>query len=291
MYDTLVIGAGPGGLSAATTGSMEGLQVLLLEGAKVIGGQIAHSALVENLLPHAEGFSGDHFRQHALAQCSRFGVDLRTGYHAAHLTGDASQGFQINNRFYGRSVILSMGVSPKKLPFTISDPGVIINNSPALSPVKAGDVVVLYGGGNSVGQAAVEYHSRGAYVTVLSRRPLSETMSAYLIDKLRNSGVAIAVGEIDYVHGSWVVTNTNEEWAADYLHVMIGSVPYTSWLPPSIKKDDSGYIITDNRHMTNVRGIFAVGDIVSNSVKRVSCAIGGANECIHYIHHFLRGEI
>lgn len=290
MYDTIVVGAGPGGLSAATTASMEGIKVLLLEGSILVGGQISHSALVENLLPHAHGFSGEHFRQNALEQCKRFGVDLRTGYHVGLLKGDDTRGFEINNRFYGRSVILSLGVTPKPLPFAVDMTTIAINNGPELSPVRAGDMVMVYGGGNSVGQAAIEYRSRGAYVTVLSRRPLEETMSSYLIAKLRNSNALLVVGEIDYIDGQWIYTKDNNEWAANHLHVMIGSVPHTNWLPPAIHLDDSGYIVTDSRHMTSVRGIFAVGDVVSNSVKRVSCAIGCANECIHYLHRHLKGE-
>jgi thioredoxin reductase (NADPH) len=287
MYDLIIIGAGPGGLSAATTACMEGLKVLLLEDQPHVGGQISHSALVENLLPHANGFSGAHFRQNALDQCLRFGVDLRVDYHAALLEGDMRQGFQINRHFYGRSVILAMGVSPKKLPFPVEASKVVINNSPALSDVVDRQVVVIYGGGNSAGQAAYEYRSRGALVTVMSRRPLEETMDAYLIRKLRDSSVHMVVDTIDYVDGHLVSTTNNDEYWPDHLHVLIGAHPRTEWLPRAISKDEHGYIVTDLTHMTTLPGVFAIGDVVSNSVKRVSCAIGNANETIHYLHHYL----
>lgn len=303
-YDVMIIGGGPAGLSAATLLGAEGKRVLLLERESDIGGQISHSSWVENLLPFSDGFSGEHFRTETRKQIEKFGVVLVTGTPVVMLEKVATkfpqigQGvFMLNQHYFGRAVLLATGLAPKTGDYEI-DADCSVRLAPRLlETVEPGDSVLIVGGGNSAAQAALHYRRRGANVTFLVRKSLEETMDGYYVRQMEpfpqyygdflgaDSDNGLARVAMRFTTGEIATTHFN------HIHVLTGSVPDTSWLPAEVQRDDSGYVITDRRHMTTLPGLFAVGDCESDSVKRLSCAIGNAGEVARFINQYMRGEL
>ena len=306
MVDVLIVGAGPSGTAAAITLASEGRSVALLEKSNRAGGQAGTSSLIENFPPFSQGFAGSHFIEEASKQCEKFGVDIRcnTEVYAIHPNLDGS--FNIFTRdepyqYQARSVLLALGLGNRHLDVPGSDLPLVHYgmNTTAFECIKRevyASHVVLIGGGNSVGQAALYYLNQGANITIVARRPLKQTMSAYLLDRLffRSAGVRVVYGNVQSIRpfrlGMKVKVAGDfptEIRDVDCIHVFIGQQPHTDWLRGTIDLDETGYIITDAHHQTSVPGMFAVGDAVSGSVKRVACAVGYANAAVPDIHRYL----
>lgn len=294
--EVLIVGAGPAGLAAAITLASEGRSVILLEKSHKAGGQAGTSSAIENYPPFSRGFAGAHFSEEADAQCRKFGVQIEYGVEAQALIPGCNSYTLLtsNGPYHGRAVLLALGLHNRHLGLAGEDlPGVYHGMRVDALPEVSAAHVVLVGGGNSVGQAAVFYASAFAYVTIITRRPLHETMSHYLVKRLQHPLVVVRVGQIDSIvqegGGSLRVLLEGSGYVGgvDCVHILIGQEPRTDWLGEQVQKDRRGYLITDRQHMTNLPGVFAVGDVVSDAVRRVACAVGYANQVVPAIHRYL----
>lgn len=296
MYDVAIVGAGPAGLAASISLACEGRSVVVLEKDYSVGGQIGCSHLVENVVGYSRGFSGVQFAEESYNQALSLGVNIMLGQQVMMLyPSPTGLGFTLvtpDASLHSRAVLITVGVAPKPVPFEVCGSDCKVVSDPYLQPAPAGEHVIVYGGGNSAGQAACYYAKLGCKVTILSRRPLPETMDYRWITSLIGLGVDCIVGEIEHVQNDTVVFQSNgqvQHLIPHTLHSFLGGEPVTSWLVGVVKVDVGGYILVDENHCTATSGLFAAGDCVAGSVKRFTCAIGGGVEAVHAIHQYLTG--
>ena len=304
--DVLVVGAGPGGLSAAVYAASEGMQVTALDGVAT-GGQAATSSRIENYLGFPSGISGADLADRAVLQAEKFGARFAvpaevtaiaqdSGYYRVHLADGTS--------LTSTSVVIATGVRYRRLDVPRLDyfekMSVYYAASQAEALMCRGDPVAIIGGGNSAGQAAIFLSTHATRITLIVREhDLSEHMSRYLIDQVtRLPNVQVMVdSEVRELHGDQaleaitvVATNgTRRVLPARALFVFIGAVPCTDWLGGLVDLDDHGFVRTGAGALaaaggqdgtvplpleTNRPGVFAVGDVRSGSAKRVAAAVG-----------------
>ena len=239
------------------------------------------------------GFSGDTFSAQAYEQASRLGVYLLLGHEVVGLhPGHGAFGIDYREAgwLFARAVLITVGVTPRPLPFDVEHGcGCNVTNELSLQPAAPGEHVLVYGGGNSAGQAACYYAKMGCSVSILSRRPLEETMDARWVTSLQGLGVTMHAGEIQEVNDTVIFCSSGEvqHLTPGTLHSFLGGEPATSWLQGLVGMDEQGYILADTFHCTFTPGIFAAGDCVSGSVKRFTCAIGGGGEAVSAISRYL----
>ena len=322
LYDVCIVGAGPAGLAAAVYAASEGLRTVLVE-REAPGGQAGQSASIENYLGFPRGLSGADLAHRALAQVSRFGAEMvvarevvgfeiRGPVRAVLLDGSGS--------IEARGLILATGVSYRRLPAEGLDGlvgrGVYYGADAAEASECAGDDVYIVGAANSAGQAALNLARYARQVVLVARRAsLAETMSQYLLDRIEatpniavrcQSEVVAARGEehleaVTLLDGAAGVT---EEQPASWLFVFIGASPRTEWLGSDVVRDPAGFVVTgperlggDSDHWpltrppyaleTSVPGVFAVGDVRLDSMKRVASAVGEGAMAVHLLHRYL----
>jgi len=296
MHEVLIIGAGPAGLGAAVTLASEGRQVLLLERSHRPGGQAGTSSLIENFPPFSGGFSGKFFGQEAAEQARKFGADIHYETEVVDLLATQSGAYQVRtNRgvLYARSVILAVGMSHRWLQVPGEQLPQIHHGMNLEALETCGNKrVLLIGGGNSAGQAASYYLDRGAEVSLVVRHPLAETMSDYLVRRL-DGRVQVIQGEVrrferDRVTQTvTVVLSTGHLSFLDCIHLFIGQRPATDWLPGHLVRLDREGFIQTGSDLVIRPGLFAIGDSVAGSVKRVACAVGCGNEVVPVVHRYL----
>ncbi len=313
VYDVAIIGAGPAGLATAVYAGSEGLSVLAID-CRSFGGQAGASARIENYLGFPTGISGMALMGRAFSQAQKFGVEIAIPDEAVKLECgndpcrlDLATGEVVK----ARSVVIATGAQYRRLGVErleeFEGSSVHYWASPLEADLAAGHDVVLVGGGNSAGQATVFLAGRAERVTVVARRPLSATMSQYLIDRIAaQPNVEVIAGcEITNLEGSngvleqvgWVdhSTGTCTRRPARFLFSFIGAEPNTDWLASSgLKRDARGFVLTgeeagDERFPleTSRRGIFAIGDVRAGSVKRVAAAVGDGAQVVAAIHAYL----
>ena len=325
MYDVVIIGAGPAGLSAAVYGSTEGLKTLLIE-RRAPGGQAGTSSRIENYLGFPKGLSGAELTRRALTQAQRFGteflspqevVDIRLDHPYKTLTlGDGST-------ISTKSIIITTGVAYRKLETPgISDfTGAGIYYGAAMTEAKScsNKQVFIVGGGNSAGQGAVYLSKFADKVSILIRKPdLTATMSSYLIDQI-NEIPNIAVegrrqiveakgenGHLSCLEIENMDTGEKELFPADALFIFIGTKPYTQWISVDMLRNEKGYIETGRNLNTYSSfqkiwkqarepyvletcqpGIFAAGDVRAGAMNRVASAVGEGAMAIKFVHQYL----
>lgn len=320
VRDMIVIGAGPSGLAAAVYGASEGLDVLVLETSGP-GGQAGSSSKIENYLGFPTGISGQALAGRALVQAQKFGADVTVASTAVRLHCDHHP-YQVElaarERVIGRTIVIASGAEYRQLALDNLAQYLGVGIYFAATHVEAqlcrNEEVVVVGGGNSAGQAAVflSGHCRHVHLIVRSAG-LSESMSRYLIRRIEESAniTLRARTEITGLHGAThlerVTWRRNEEsQTSDIAHVflMTGATPNTRWLDGCVALDAKGFVKTgpdlaaeDTEdwplsrapHLleTNVPGIFAVGDVRAGNVKRVASAVGEGSVCVQLVHRVL----
>ncbi len=312
LYDVVVIGAGPAGLATSVYAASEGLSVLTID-CRSFGGQAGASARIENYLGFPTGISGMALMGRAFNQAQKFGVEMAIPDEALKLEcGNDPCHIQLatGERVQARSVVLATGARYRRLDVDGLDQfegsSVHYWASPLEADLCADEEVVLVGGGNSAGQATVFLAGRARRVTLIARRPLSQTMSQYLIERIEaQPNIDVVIGcEIAELRGadgmleevSWRdrSSGTLTRRPARYLFSFIGAEPNTDWLRSSgIKLDERGFILTgedtgaDFPLETSRRGVFAVGDVRASSVKRVAASVGDGAQVVAAIHAYL----
>jgi len=324
VRDVVIVGAGPAGLAAAVYAASEGLDVLVLE-SNSPGGQAGSSSRIENYLGFPSGISGGELTARAYTQAQKFGAEMLIAEGATRLDcARKAYTIQIDNgpRVPARAVIIATGAEYRKLPLPnlsqFEGAGVYYGATFIESQLCEGEEVVVVGGGNSAGQAAVFLAQTAAKVHVLVRsRGLAESMSRYLIRRIEESpSIALRTcTEITALEGNgplervrWRKDQEPEE-THDIRHVFImtGAAPTTGWLSGCLTLDERGFIKTGpdlsreelaaakwplarppNLLETSRPGVFAVGDVRAGNIKRVASAVGEGSIAISFVHQTLQ---
>jgi len=325
VRDVIIVGAGPSGLAAAVYAASEGLDALVIE-ANSPGGQAGSSSKIENYLGFPTGISGQELSSRSIAQAQKFGAKMMIGHSVLRL-GCTHQPYEVvldnDSVIAGRSIIISTGAQYNKPKIEnlkkFEGQGIYYGATYIEAQLCQDEDVIVVGGGNSAGQAAVYLAQTARKVHILVRsRALSETMSRYLIQRItENPGIELhfeteivaLAGDSHLERVTWLDRATGEESVHDIGHVfvMAGASPRTDWLRGCLALDQQGFILTgrdldpilDSAPMkwplsrppqmleTSLPGVFAVGDIRSGNVKRVASAVGEGSISIHLVHRAL----
>ena len=317
-YDLVIVGAGPAGLAAAVYGASEGLSTALLE-REAYGGQAGTSSLIRNYPGFPWGVGGADLALAAYQQAWLFGAHFVYGNPATSLAADADLhvvGLADGSQIRARAVILATGVSYRRLGIpeleSLVGAGVFYGAATVEAQAVAGRPVFVVGGGNSAGQAALHLAKHAKQVTILVRSDsLAASMSAYLIreiDSAPNVEVRYRAevasgggdGRLERLELRDQRSGRVETVPAEGLFVLIGTEPFTDWLPRAVGRDQWGFVLTgpDTGQAwplkrapylfeTSLPGVFAVGDTRHGSVKRVASAVGEGSIAIRLIHDYL----
>jgi thioredoxin reductase (NADPH) len=322
IRDLIVVGAGPAGLAAAVYGASEGLDVLVLE-TGTPGGQAGSSSKIENYLGFPTGISGLALAARARIQAQKFGAEIRTAYSAMKLNCgarpyviDLCHGHAVR----ARCVVIATGAEYRRLAIenVARFLGTGVYYAATNTEVRRCEMrdVIVVGGGNSAGQAAVFLAGRCSHVHLLVRsRGLADSMSSYLIRRIADMPnitlhanteiVSLQGGEqLERVIWRTAPGNVPETHPIGHVFLMTGAVPSTRWLQGCIALNDKGFVRTGmdltaadlaagaavrpaQSFETNWPGIFAVGDVRCGSVKRVAAAVGEGSACVQQVHQAL----
>jgi thioredoxin reductase (NADPH) len=312
IYDVAVVGAGPSGLAAAVYAASEGLSTIVIEGLAP-GGQAGTSSKIENYLGFPTGIGGQQLASRAQLQALKFGVQFAIsretvtveqadGIHKLLLAG----GIPV----CARAVVVATGAQYRKLTVknyqNYENRGLFYAATPMESILCRDKDVIVVGGGNSAGQASMFLSGIARHVYHVVRGPsLAATMSQYLVSRIENSlrislctncEIVALEGEPTLQSVTWVNRSTGEQIqkAIEDVFVMIGAEPNTGWLYGTVRLDKKGFILTGGAegfestpYATSVPGIYAVGDVRANSVKRVASAVGEGSVVISDVHRYL----
>ena len=324
VRDLIIIGAGPSGLAAAVYGASEGLDVLMLE-ASSPGGQAGSSSSIENYLGFPTGISGQELAGRAYTQAEKFGAHMLVAKASRLVCDGRPYVIELENgtRISTRTVMIATGVQYRKLPLEnlsrFEGAGVYYGATFVEAQLCGGEEVVVVGGGNSAGQAAVFLAQSAKRVHMLVRSSgLTASMSRYLIRRIENTPTIIlrprteivtleGGAHLESVHWRNNQSGETEKHEISHVFIMTGAEPNTQWLNGCIILDDKGFIKTgsdllpDNLSAsgwplmrqpylleTSLPGVFAVGDVRSGSVKRVASAVGEGSIAISFIHKVLQ---
>jgi thioredoxin reductase (NADPH) len=324
LFDVAVVGAGPAGLATAVYAASEGLHVVVLD-CRAFGGQAAASARIENYLGFPTGISGQALAGRAFVQAQKFGAEILIPAQAAALDcskggldGELSLKLSDERRLRSRTVVIASGARYRRPEVArlseFEGRGVSYWASALEAKMCARAEVVLVGGGNSAGQAAVFLAQHASKVFILIRGgSLAASMSRYLIDRIEATpNIELRPHtELTQLHGDLVdgltaVTWRNNETGVEekrpirHVFLFVGADPETRWLEGcGVALDKHGFVLTGQAtashaagHVpapleSSVPGVFAVGDVRSGSVKRVGGAIGEGAAAVALIHEYL----
>jgi thioredoxin reductase (NADPH) len=323
IRDLIIVGAGPSGLAAAVYGASEGLDTLVIETASP-GGQAGSSSKIENYLGFPTGLSGQELAARALAQTEKFGAQMMIAHSVVKLDCE-KRPYKVvldnGNRLAGHSVIIATGAQYNKPRIAnlaqFEGQGIYYGATYMESQLCEAEDIIVVGGGNSAGQAAIFLSQTSRKVHMLVRsKALSDTMSRYLIQRIEeNPNIELHYrteivgleGDTHLERVTWQDKNTGEISVKDigYVFIMAGASPHTEWLAGCIALDGKGFILTgrdletalENRPWklsrppqmleTSLPGVFAVGDVRAGNVKRVASAVGEGAIAIHLVHNAL----
>ncbi|WP_429242030.1 FAD-dependent oxidoreductase [Luteibacter sp. 621] len=315
VFDVAVVGAGPAGLAAAVYASSEGLDTLVIE-SLAPGGQAGTSSKIENYLGFPMGISGHDLAGRAQAQAQKFGARLSVSRAAVSL--DCSQRpflmtLDDGQAVLTRSIVVASGARYRKLHLAdyerFEGQGIHHAATHMEAQLSAGTEVVVVGGGNSAGQAAVFLSSTASHVHIVVRgEGLAATMSDYLVQRINQSSritlhshstITRLSGGSNLEQVSWqnAMTGGVESHPVSGLFVMIGAEPNTDWLGGCLALDAARFVLTGadaglapdqgGAFATGTPGIFAIGDVRSGSIKRVAAGVGEGAAVIASVHQFL----
>ncbi len=323
IYDVVIVGAGPAGLSAAVYGGSEGLRVLVVDEGG-IGGQARSSSLIRNYLGFPKGVSGSRLAEQAYEQASVFGASFMFMHGATALT---RSGHLLNVSLTGgrqvttRTVILATGAAYRRLGVpaleALNGAGLFYGGPVSEAPAVSAKEAYVVGGGNSAGQAALHLARYARRVVLLVRaQSLEAGMSDYLVRGIAatpnvdvRTGTAVVGGGGDGHLQQLVLresrTGEQKTVAADALFALIGAHPHTGWLPPQIARNTRGFLLTGEEFSdgcnwplerrpyaleTSMPGVLAAGDVRHSSVKRVASAVGEGSIATELAHTLLANE-
>ncbi len=323
VRDVVVIGAGPAGLAAAVYAASEGLRTLVIE-KSAPGGQAGSSSRIENYLGFPTGVSGQELANRSIAQAQKFGAQIMVAQSVVHID-TSRQPYKVilesGLKFNARAVVIATGAQYARLPIEDADAftgrGIYYNATHMEAQLCDSEKVIVVGGGNSAGQAAVFLAQSSVMVHLFVRsQMLSDSMSQYLIGRIeahpriqihyqtRITGLSGA-GHLEHVEWRDDALEETRSGPIRHVFVMAGAAPRTEWLEDSFVLDDRGFIVTgpdlavfaggDQWPLkrpplmleTSVPGIFAVGDTRAGSVKRVASAVGEGSMAVHLVHRYL----
>ena len=324
LRDVVVVGAGPAGLAAAVYAASEGLDVLVIESTSP-GGQAGSSSRIENYLGFPSGISGQALTGLAYTQAQKFRADVAIAETATHLDcAPKAYKIQIDSgeEIRARTVVIATGAQYRKLPLKnisqFEGAGIYYGATFIESQLCEGEEVIVVGGGNSAGQAAVFLAQTARKVYMLIRsRGLAETMSRYLIRRIEESPAielrtCTEITELDGDFHLQRVTWRKDQGPSEthdiqHVFVMTGAAPSTKWLSGCVILDDQGFVKTGPDlsredlaaaqwplprppHLleTSRPGVFAVGDVRAGNVKRVASAVGEGSIAISFVHRALQ---
>lgn len=325
VRDLIVVGAGPSGLAAAVYAASEGLDVLVLE-TGTPGGQAGSSSKIENYLGFPTGISGLALAARARVQAQKFGAEIRTAYSATRLHCDQrpyAVDLGLGTTVRARTIIIATGAEYRQLAIDNASRflGTGIYYAATATEMRRCEMkeVIVVGGGNSAGQAAVFLAGKCLHVHLLVRsQGLADTMSRYLIRRIAETAnitlhthteIVSLEGDLQLERVVWKTGPQGllETHAIGHVFLMTGAVPSTRWLQGCIALNDKGFVRTGSdlsaadvppangtavrqpqSFETNWPGIFAVGDVRCGSVKRVAAAVGEGSACVQQVHRALQ---
>ena len=326
VRDVVIVGAGPSGLAAAVYAASEGLDSLVLE-AVAPGGQAGSSSKIENYLGFPTGVSGQELAARAITQAQKFGAKMMVGHRVVRLncSHQPYQAFlDTGEAISTRAIIISTGAQYNKPPLAnlqkFEGLGVYYGATYIESQLCGDEELIVVGGGNSAGQAAVYLSQTASKVNMLVRSGnLSNSMSRYLVQRIienprielhYKTEIIALEGDQQLDRVTWRDNATNQTSTHDIHHVFImaGASPHTAWLDHCLALDDKGFILTgrdlddlDSKSPmsswkidrkpymleTSLPGVFAVGDVRAGNVKRVASAVGEGAIAVHLVHRAL----
>jgi thioredoxin reductase (NADPH) len=326
VRDLIIVGAGPSGLAAAVYAASEGLDALLIE-TEAPGGQAGSSSKIENYLGFPTGVSGLELASRAIHQAQKFGAKMMVAHSVAKLNCD-HRPYQIvlddGGTLAARAIVIATGAQYKKPAIAnlkkFEGQGVYYGATYIESQLCGDEEVIVVGGGNSAGQAAVFLSQTARKVYMLVRSSgLAETMSRYLIQRISenpgielhfNTEIVSLEGDTQLERVGWRerISDQTSMHEIRYVFIMAGASPRTEWLRGCVAMDDKGFILT-GRDLdatvgangspvwpltrapqmleTSLPGVFAVGDVRSGNVKRVASAVGEGAISVHLVHRAL----
>jgi thioredoxin reductase (NADPH) len=324
LRDVVIVGAGPAGLSSAVYAASEGLSTLVME-TTAPGGQAGSSSKIENYLGFPTGISGQELAGRAYIQAQKFGAEMMIARRAVRLTCDHKPymvEMDDGMRFAARAVIIATGAQYRKLPVEnlsrFEGTGVYYGATSIEAQLCGREEVVVIGGGNSAGQAAVFLSGTAGHVHILIRsEALASTMSRYLIRRIEenpaitlhtNTEMAALEGDGQLERVQWRNKQTGkiEDRSIRHVFVMTGANPNTQWLNGCAAQDKQGFLKTGSAltpedlasarwphsrapylFETSLPGVFAVGDVRSGNTKRIASAVGEGSIAISFVHQVL----
>jgi thioredoxin reductase (NADPH) len=324
LYDLAIVGAGPAGLAAAVYGASEGLRTVLLD-RHAPGGQAGTSSRIENYLGFPAGVSGSELTRRAIAQAQRLGAEFLAPLETTGMSIDGgykrltlSEGRELVTR----AVLASTGMLYRQHPAPgiaeLTGAGVYYGAATTEAAAFRDRHVLVVGGGNSAGQAAMHLARYAEKVGIIIRRDgLRETMSQYLIEQIeKTSNIRLLPrtevarvegnGHVERVELTCVEDGTTRVEDADALFIFIGTSPRSDWLPPEVLRNEKGFVLTGRDVMaaenfariwkeqrepllleTSVPGLFAAGDLRAGAMNRVASAVGEGSMVVRMAHEYL----
>ena len=318
-FDLVVVGAGPAGLAAAVYAASEGLKMAVLD-AKAPGGQAGTSSKIENYFGFPTGISGQALAGRGLSQCRKFGAEVGVPIEALMIDCSDTQSFYIglnqDECVYARAVVIATGARYRKpdLPRLehFEGRGIYYSATFMEGAFCNNEELIVVGGGNSAGQAAVFLARFARHVHIVIRGDgLSASMSTYLIRRI-NAAANITLhtrtqivelcGESKLETIKWDRQGQIEQKSIQHVFLFLGAQPNTRWLGDCVALDKDGFVLTGadtgdrwkaerppHDLETSRPGVFAAGDVRSGSVKRVAAAVGEGAAAIQAVHQYLAG--